>query len=49
MSDSDLLNTITDFLVNHFGEDEREQMSGSECCEMLIHIMDNLLELRDKP
>ena len=44
-SDSQLLDCIEDFLVNHFGIDDRDDMASRDAFEMLEHIA-NLVELR---
>ena len=44
-SDKEILDLIEDFLVNHFGVDEREHIPRGAAFEMLEHI-DDLLELR---
>jgi hypothetical protein len=44
-SDTEVLNRIEDFLVNHFGIEQRRDMSPGTAFEMLEHIAD-LIELR---
>jgi len=44
-SDGDILDLIEDFLVNHFGVDERRTMPNDAAFQMLEHI-DHLVELR---
>lgn len=44
-SDKEILDLIEDFLVNHFGEDERTTIADGEAIEMLQQI-ENFVELR---
>jgi hypothetical protein len=45
-SDSAILNRIDDLLCNEFGEDEREEISGDDCFELLRTIADDLIDSR---
>lgn len=44
-SDKEVLDLIEDFLVNHFGEDERATIADGEATEILEQI-ENFVELR---
>jgi len=44
-SDTEILDLIEDFLVNHFGVDDRQAMPQGPAFEMLEQI-DHLVELR---
>lgn len=44
-SDKEVLDLIEDFLVNHFGEDERATVADAEAIELLKQI-ENFVELR---
>lgn len=44
-SDKEVLDLIEDFLVNHFGEDERMTIADGEAIELLEQI-ENFVELR---
>lgn len=45
-SDASILDLIEDFLVNHFGEDERQDIERGQAFEMLEHVSD-LVNLRN--
>ena len=45
LTDKEILDLIEDFLVNHFGQDERSTMTDGEALDMLKHI-ENFVELR---
>ncbi len=44
-SDTEILDLIEDFLVNHFGVDDRQDMPRGPAFELLEHI-DGLVDLR---
>lgn len=44
--DTSLLDQVENLLVNHFGEDERDDIGADECFELLRHISDDLLDSR---